>query len=446
MRQILTFILILYAWIGSGQNHFGLSEYEIDSVSYQLYMKNDRITLENLTKAALHQHIDFYYLRMRIGILEYNAKKYFIAKEHFERALAQVPSDTLSQEYLFYSYIYCGQNQLALNLYNKLSLHMKYKLKKDKPYRFTFHLEAGLYSSNAESQFGIREVMPPPYRFGEADATKNIQYYQAGFNGMIGKSSSIFLSYGFVNMNKNDNFFTATNKGPSQTIISYQYQQQELYTSINQNLKHHWSIHGSYHYIGYSSQIPYAVIDTISKNYKFRSDAISQNNYVINGGVSKQMGYYIKPQLDFAYSHIDQISILQSTGFIHYFPLGNQNFYGSTGLAFSHDSLNNRKVFIQKIGGKVGKKTWVETYAYIGNLKNFNDNNGYIVYNVSDKIKGKYGVTFTFYPIKQIEWSLRYDYIIREASYSTLTGPEQYKTTMYNYKNHAIIGGIIWKF
>lgn len=440
------FIFILYSWIGFSQNHARLSEYEIDSISYQLYLKNDRTTLENLTKEALQEHIDFYYLRMRIGILEYNAKKYFAAKDHFEKAVEQVPSDTLAQEYLFYSYIFCGQNQSAGNLYHQLSPKMKDKLKKEKPFRFAIHLEAGLYSSNAESQFSMRDVMPPPYRFGEADATKNIQYYQAGFSGMIGKSTSVFLSYGFVNMNKNDHFFTATNKGPSQTIISYRYQQQELYASLNQNLNHNWSLHGSYHDIGYSSQLPYAVIDTVSKNYKFRSDNISQNNYVINGGVSKQIGYYIKPQLDFSYSHIDQMSILQGTGFIHYFPLGNQNFYGTTGFAFSHDSLNNRNVLIQKIGGKIGKKTWLETYAYIGNLKNFNDNNGYIVYNVSDQIKGKYGIAFTFYPIKRIEWSLRYDYIIREASYNTLIGPNQYKTTMYNYKNHAIIGGIIWKF
>ena len=64
-------------------------------------------------KIALKQDMDFYYLRMRMGIARYNQKKYRQACGHFKHALELNQADPLALEYLYYSLLFSGQSEQA---------------------------------------------------------------------------------------------------------------------------------------------------------------------------------------------------------------------------------------------------------------------------------------------------------------------------------------------
>ncbi len=60
---------------------------EINNETYRLYMTEQWDSVLVLGKTALKQDVDFYYLRIRMGIALYNQKNYRQASGHFTRAL-----------------------------------------------------------------------------------------------------------------------------------------------------------------------------------------------------------------------------------------------------------------------------------------------------------------------------------------------------------------------
>ncbi|RLD49863.1 MAG: hypothetical protein DRI97_17595, partial [Bacteroidetes bacterium] len=65
----------------------------INRKTYQLYLSQKWDSVIIMGKQALKQEMDFYYLRMRIGIAYYSKKHYRTAARHFSAALEQNKSD-----------------------------------------------------------------------------------------------------------------------------------------------------------------------------------------------------------------------------------------------------------------------------------------------------------------------------------------------------------------
>ena len=63
-----------------------LSLISVDAQTYSLWQKKDWNGLIAAGKKALKADIDFYYLRVRMGIAYYEKKNYHMALLHFEKA------------------------------------------------------------------------------------------------------------------------------------------------------------------------------------------------------------------------------------------------------------------------------------------------------------------------------------------------------------------------
>ncbi|MBS1636364.1 MAG: hypothetical protein JST26_10635 [Bacteroidetes bacterium] len=414
-----------------------------DSISYSLYLQGDHASHEQLTHEALEQHIDFYYLRIRAGLLDYGAKKYFLARKHLERALFYYPADTMAQEYLFYTYLYLGRNQDAEELYTKFSPEMRRKLEAYRPLNNAAYIEAGYFTSNAASVVPVNEIHgKPPVIYSEADHSKNIQYYQLGLNTNYTKKTSLYFGFTYLNLSKEKVAYW----GPRDTASDYHYHQFEYYLGLNHNMKNDWQFQAAFHYLDYKSTVMYSKNDTAAKTFKFYNTDVKQNNVVLNAGLSKEIRGFLKPALDLSYSSLNKTNILQLSGRITYYLTGNKHLYGMTGYAMGFDTSGSRWVFMQKIGGRLAPKLWLECYGYFGNLTNFNDANAFLVYNVSDKITGKYGASLSILATHHLDISMRYDFIMREGSYEQISKPNSIRTVNYNYNNQAVIGSIRWKF
>ena len=85
----------------------GISYASVDSASYSDFVKADFKSIRKLGKKAKNEKIDFFYLRMRLGIVSYDKKKYEYAVIHFEKAYAMNPAELITQEYfILYLFVF----------------------------------------------------------------------------------------------------------------------------------------------------------------------------------------------------------------------------------------------------------------------------------------------------------------------------------------------------
>jgi uncharacterized protein HemY len=98
---------------------------ELDRVNYQYYLAKDYKNLKRTAKQILKQGNDYYYLRMRLGILAYENQRYGFAYKNFIRAKQQNPFDTIINEYLYYSYLFAGRTTDAIHFFRSLSNNQK---------------------------------------------------------------------------------------------------------------------------------------------------------------------------------------------------------------------------------------------------------------------------------------------------------------------------------
>jgi len=79
-------IIFFLITLGSNaQEKMGFAD--LDKKTYQLYEESQWKELLELGQKGLDTGIDYYYLRMRLGIAEFNLKHYQSASAHFRKAL-----------------------------------------------------------------------------------------------------------------------------------------------------------------------------------------------------------------------------------------------------------------------------------------------------------------------------------------------------------------------
>ncbi|KAB2871302.1 MAG: hypothetical protein F9K37_03710, partial [Bacteroidales bacterium] len=96
MRTILVLIFISISILGYSQTDF----ISLDKQNFDYYLKGDYKNLKQTAKKQFELGMDYYYLRMRLGILAYNNQRYASAYKHFQKAITFFNSDTISREYI----------------------------------------------------------------------------------------------------------------------------------------------------------------------------------------------------------------------------------------------------------------------------------------------------------------------------------------------------------
>ena len=131
MYRLIILIFLSSYFTSSAQTELNFKS--VEDSSYALYLKKDWKQLEKFGAQAIHNKIDYFYLRERIGIAYYEQKKYQLAAPQFEKAKAFNSSDELTQEYLFYSYAFNNRYDEALHLTKHFSKDLKKKTGTEKP-------------------------------------------------------------------------------------------------------------------------------------------------------------------------------------------------------------------------------------------------------------------------------------------------------------------------
>jgi len=98
------------------------------------------------------------------------------------------------------------------------------------------------------------------------------------------------------------------------------------------------------------------------------------------------------------------------------------------------ESDTSRLVFNQTVGALVARRFWLQGSVTLGNLNNFVDNNALYLYNSLDHTTFRAGASLYYYLGKHLTLFTNYTF-----------DKKLIVDSHYNYKQHSITGGIIWK-
>ncbi len=324
----------------------------VDAISYDLYVKQDWKTLIKFSEKALKSKIDFYYLRMRIGIAYYEMKQYRMALHHFEAAYTMDKNDELLKEYLFYCYVYTEQYPQALKITNTFSLATLQKTKMEDP--------SPIYFANAEVGLKISS---------DTSLYKSMKYFQAGVGINLGRNVTAYIA--FTNI--------------AQPMYYGSLSQQQFFVTLNIPLKKSWLISPAFHYLNYtysnvkpSGPPAYPGAPPPIPNY-------DGSSIVASIAISKSWKDFLFTGIA-SYSTLNSAKQYQQQLNVNWYPLHNKNLMLNGGvILFSDDSSNSFKP-IPSIGGRyfiTSKISLSASYTYF-ETKNFNEQNGYLVNNSDD--------------------------------------------------------------
>jgi hypothetical protein len=142
------------------QAQSGYDFISVESNTLDLFLKKQWQSLEEYGKLALENGIDYYALRYRIGVAQYEQKKYWESARNFEAALDFNNADFWSLEYLYFAYLFTDRDESARALADKMPTELvdKIDIQKIKPLDFIY-AEGGFKTSTLpDSVYGLNYV------------------------------------------------------------------------------------------------------------------------------------------------------------------------------------------------------------------------------------------------------------------------------------------------
>lgn len=422
-RIVLLILIITFANCGFTQNN--LNYKYIDSLSYNLYLKSDWSGVVKIAKKAINQNIDYYYLRMRLGIAYYESKQYIKAIPNFKKAL-EYKTDTIAIEYLYYSYLFSGKYFDALIFKNQQTENIKKKLK------FGYKKTNLIFDYQYADNNNYKPIVFEQDIYDQYIIT-NEKYFDVGLSNLSSNRTYLkFLISHYTSLlthnyqdniigvkNNNTNISETSIYGGALVHISRNIELSTYTNFIFGKKMPQFDSQKSFQTSTQSYMIP---INSLNLSYN-----ISNFNFDVNGAISRaDSGLLYYPSLE-----------------IKYLPLYNPKFTIYAKLEY----LNNTRLKynftkpVYSFGFIVNlfKKIYINTNYKIINSKYYIEQQGFIIYN-GNELKNKF-LSELDINFNRIDIFARYQYINLKGSYNL-------NTNLFNYYyiNQTILGGITWKF
>ncbi len=477
-RSILIIWLIFTLYAASAQSDFRA----LDSAMYHNTLSGNWEEVISRGNEALDEGIDYFYLRMRMGIASYNLDNYRAAVRHFGKAREFNPDNGTVNNYLYYAYRFSGRRPEAAFFSGSLSSKERADagLRKEK-FLSGLHFETGPEFSNNFNENELKHL-PPGQVYREQDLYGSSYYTHTGLELQVHPRIRIYAGYTNLRIEKRASLQYAWNQPdstvmqewgfsryfPSQPKVSgnsydYSIRQNSIYLNAIILPGRGWSFTPAIHYVNVNTQSITVVnnsraatdtayyissIDSAAMfgyqlvNFNLEHEPCQLNNVVLSLAINKQVSVFDLGAFA-SWSDLNGKYQYQYGIAATYYPLGNLNFYGTTTIkAIKED--DNRLILGQLLGTKVFSFLWFEAYGWLGNLKGTNQSNAFIVYNITDNINLKTGLCLTFVLSPAIQLSARYQYLENESFRVVYDDQGRMRMQELEYINQSITGGIKW--
>jgi hypothetical protein len=456
----LIFILSLILLIRAGNSQDFKT---VDQGTYDLYMEKQWDELIRAGKVGLKQDIDYYYLRMRIGIAYYEKKNYRACQAHFRKALEFNQGDPLASEYLYYAYLFAGQTQQAGILSKDFSPSLTEKIIPP-PGKIVDRLAIEyLYNFN-----DTKDLVSDPgqYFSGLPAGHQLVTLNYSNVNAMLHHefSPGITLTQAYTYLNKTNYYYYNDGLAPfgfdEQKVFQNQY-----FISLAFTTKWGLTIAPSFHYLRIRSRLPYVVSggggagpgggwSSIQYSDQFA------NHYVAGLSLKQSVGRF-GIRLGGVYSSMNNSNQLTGTAGLTWYPLGNLDLYMGTALNV-HSGISEHTISTDHgtrielipeilIGFGIASRVWMEFSGSHGDMKNYTEGNGYIVYNGPDwmiyKAMGTIVIPITekgsnvYLGTRFAEYKSQF--ILRDLPFDVTSGNDINNIISNSI---SIFGGLSWKF
>jgi len=439
---------------------------KINELSYEYYLSGEWNKLIEIGKKAKEAGIDFYYLKVRMGVAYYNLKKYRQSIPFLESALTDSPDDVFILEYLYNAYIFSGRPSESLALSSKLTPEIKSKLKiKNKSAFSGLELETKFdtwkdYMVKGLSSDTIQQSVQHGY-----------SYFGANTDFTFKRGSELLVGFSRVGVFEDDIWLDSDTV---LTSIDRKVIQNQLYIGIIAKLAKGMNLVISTNLLFLSLDDEYTTIQSSSTlkagfgngpgsgshsgsgfgtgSGSGSSSSISKYNsiignnfdYVAHIGLYKDFSLF-KAGVFTTFSGINNNIQLQPGLSFTAYPLGNTNLYTVSTISYLFEKYDNSSssnmIFKQSLGINV-RGIYIEPSYTFGEFNNYTEGNGYIVNNSNDTpknrldilaythmFKGKLNLFFKYQNSERINY-----YIINNITQSI------------NYNYQSFIGGIKWNF
>jgi len=415
----------------------------VDSLTYKYYEEQKWDSVIYLSKKAIRNDIDYYYLRMRVGIAFYEQHKYRKAATHFKKAVKFNGPDDINMEYLYYSYLFGGMKSEAKALTKKFSEKLKVKLGL-KRYNLIdeLYLEGGpTIGSNPEEKQGngMGNNNNVPALLREEELTNDVRYFSLGLKHTISKNITLFHAVSTVDIGKTQNI----NVYQGYVVNKYRMFQRQYYATLNFYLGSGFSIKPAFHFINVNYDKLIYSFDANNKLF-LQQQKFILNDFALSTTLTKNTAKF-SFDLNAAMARLNNSRVLQGGGTVTYFPLSNLNLYFTGSYVYHNDDMLADNIFEFQAGGRIAKKVWAEGFITFGGLYNYVEKNAYITYNITDKILSRKGLSLKFALNDNIEFSVYYHNLIKKNKLNVINpNNELIIRERNNFSNHSITGGIKW--
>jgi hypothetical protein len=357
---------------------------QVDSLTYQYFIKGQWKELIDLTKKSESQGIESKFLYQRAGYAYFMTSDYFMAREKYENALKFDRMDPVTLEYLYYCGLNTGSEESA-----------RY---------YAENLDA-----EAQKRLGIVGIKPVDeldlelnYKSNNATTRSDPSYYRIGIKTQLGYRLSLYQSVSYY----------------GQKVDASRIKQPEYYALIKWSMSPNVQIKGAFHgintKIGINNYPAYLGFLGISSQFKRLNLGGNVSVLSLDTATVKQFGIEATVNLP-----------------------GKSGVYFTSGLSGISESGSSRAIFSQSVGLKCVKNLWVEGNVTLGNLKNYNSLDALYVYNSYDPAVFRTGVTL-FYLLNQ-HITLIGNFTYDQKEFGNNLNNNQY------YNQLSISGGIKWR-
>lgn len=424
---LIIFSLIFFSTV----NVFAQSDLSPDSLDKkmeELFVNKKWNEIISLGKRARAVNIESYFLRVRLGIAYYQTKKYFEAIPNFEKAIDIAYPEPEVLRYLYYSYLITGRMEDANYTYYLMPESEKIKIKPlENSFVNDLNIESGIGTSNDYDKNSSIDLDGPDNIYGEQILSGNYFYVNGGLRQLPLKWLGVLYDYTYMKEDKTKQIQFNNVKNSD----SYSQIQNQFYNKFDIRIANGLVVSPAARYIKVESNTIYADYDSVSYSYNpntmtydsvkyyytlFNQQNIS-DNFVLSLAVFKYISIF-KFEVNGSFSYLNNNHQSQIGLSFKSFPYGKTSFYTNTDLVLQNQNKVSNLIFSQLLGGGIYKNIWLEGFGTYGRMSNYNEQNGFIVYNNPDVIEYKFGAEFKYYFPFNMTAYLAYEFQQREKNYT----------------------------
>ncbi len=419
-----------------------------------LQEENNWARMISVGESSLRKGYDSFFLRARLGIAYYESGQYIKAIPQLEKALETGIDNPSVLTNLYYCYFYTGRDADRDYVFSRLPKSSKKRLQplnniiannifSDFGFSFSSDKEentAGVVNTGAGDLYNEQTINGNAFTVG------------VGINQLLFQSLSIDYYYSYLKLDKTK---IVQNTG-EQFSNSYSEYQNRFYNRYNIRISDGLVFSPSGHFIGTDYTTIYGQTDSAISGSQTLSVYEQQNideSFVLSADITKYMTTY-RAGINGSFSYLNNVHQWQLGASFKIFPMKKASFYTVSDLFIQNQNEVVNLIFNQSFGGFYGKKFFYELFFTLGNINNFNEKNGALVYNNPDLIKFKTGFDMQYYFTPLFNLNLGYSFQSRERNtyvyfLNSTVSPGQLssqKSSLVSYSVNNIFAGIKFTF